>query len=297
MEENKNVSKNGWKRLFKKKWFFPAVYLGVAALLLSVVLWYQNIANQGADLAEDLSNQLNNGSESENQGTDDAAPVMQQQEVLQLPVAEDLQVDIVTKFYDYSADEAAQEKALILYQNKYKQSDGIAITTADQQAFDVMASLSGTVAEIKQDPLWGMMVKMVHDEGIATYYASLGEVLVEEGTELKQGQVLGTAGQSNLGAENGIHVQFEVRKDDEPINPETFLNKPINTIKAPSKSEPEDVDVDEDAEDTTDEQDAEESNETDTDTESDKETDTEDDAEKETTDEHTHSSAESTKNA
>src|SRR5690606_1090487 len=99
----------------KKKWFFPAVYLGVAALLLSVVLWYQNIANQGADLAEDLSNQLNNGSESENQGTDDAAPVMQQQEVLQLPVAEDLQVDIVTKFYDYSADEAAQEKALILY--------------------------------------------------------------------------------------------------------------------------------------------------------------------------------------
>ena len=30
-----------WKRLISKKWFFPAVYMVVAALILGVAWWYQ----------------------------------------------------------------------------------------------------------------------------------------------------------------------------------------------------------------------------------------------------------------
>ena len=29
-----------WKRLFSKKWAFPAIYLAAAALILSLVWWY-----------------------------------------------------------------------------------------------------------------------------------------------------------------------------------------------------------------------------------------------------------------
>ncbi|WP_054861569.1 peptidoglycan DD-metalloendopeptidase family protein [Gracilibacillus sp. JCM 18860] len=235
MEENKNVSKKSWKRIFKKRWFFPALYLTVAALLLSGgVLWYQNVTNQVPDLAENMEDQLNGDLDKDQE---DAESVMQQQEVLKMPVAEDLQTEIVTKFYDYGADAEEQEKALISHQNKYYQSDGIDISTEDNQAFDVMAALSGTVAEIKQDPLLGNVVKMEHKQGVTTYYASLGEVLVEEGTELKQGQTLGTAGQNSLGQDNGVHLHFEVRKDNEPVNPETYINQPINRIVAPESSD------------------------------------------------------------
>ncbi|ENH96562.1 stage II sporulation protein [Gracilibacillus halophilus YIM-C55.5] len=230
MEENKNVSKNRWKRLFKKKWFFPALYLTVAALLITGVLWYQNAMNQVPDIAEDMEEELN---DSENATDEESAPVMQQQEVLQLPVAEDLQTQIVTKFYDYQADAEAQQKGLIHHQNRYYQSDGIAISTDDHQAFDVMASLSGTVSEVKQDPLLGNVVKMDHAEDISTYYASLEEVLVENGDEVEQGQSIGTAGQNTLGQDNGVHVHFEVRKADTPVNPETFINEPISQIVLP----------------------------------------------------------------
>ncbi|KAB8126760.1 M23 family metallopeptidase [Gracilibacillus oryzae] len=257
MEENKNVSKKDWKRIFKKKWFFPALYLTVAALMISGVLWYQNAANQAPELAEDMKNQLEeNQSGPDANNEEEAEPVINQQEVLQMPVAEDLQAEIVTKFYDYSADEETQQKGLILHQNRYKQSDGIAISTADQQAFDVMAALSGTVTEVKQDPLLGNVVKMEHEDGITTYYASLGEPLVEQGAELSQGDTLGTAGQNNLGQENGIHVHFEVRKDGVPVNPESFINKPINEISAPEateESDEEDPAAEDREEDTTDE--------------------------------------------
>lgn len=237
MEENKNVSKNSWKRIFKKRWFFPAVYLAVAALLLTGVLWYQNAINQVPEVAEDMENQLNEQADQQAKDEEDATTVMQQQEVLEMPVSEDLQVEIVTKFYDYGADAEEQEQALILHQNKYYQSDGIAISTSDHQAFDVKASLSGTVSEVKHDPLLGNVVKMEHEQGISTYYASLEEVLVEEGNELEQGETIGTAGQNTLGQDNGVHVHFEVRKDGTPVNPELFINEPINKIVAPDQEE------------------------------------------------------------
>ena len=42
MKETKKVSKNKWTQIFKKKWFFPALYIMLAAFLLTGVIWYQN---------------------------------------------------------------------------------------------------------------------------------------------------------------------------------------------------------------------------------------------------------------
>src|SRR5690625_6680594 len=53
MKEENNAPKNKWSDIFRKKWFFPAVYLTIAALLLSVVVWYQNMDNQVPDAQED----------------------------------------------------------------------------------------------------------------------------------------------------------------------------------------------------------------------------------------------------
>lgn len=39
-EEEKTIPSSPWKRLIKKKWFFPAVYLIAAALILAFITWY-----------------------------------------------------------------------------------------------------------------------------------------------------------------------------------------------------------------------------------------------------------------
>src|SRR5699024_9056410 len=101
----------------------------------------------------------------------------------------------------------------------------------DDDAFDVLASLSGTVAEIKEDPLLGNVVSLEHGDEVMTYYASLGEVDVKAGDKVKQGDVLGTAGKNLFGKDNGVHVHFELRKNDQQVNPEKYFNQPVSKIE------------------------------------------------------------------
>ncbi|WP_226036724.1 M23 family metallopeptidase [Aquibacillus saliphilus] len=239
-EENNNVEKKGWKRIFGKKWFFPAVYLIVASLLLTGVLWYRNIDNQIPEANEENDNQLDSDFYTDNNRVgydEDSAEVMEQQEVLKMPVSEESQSEIVTKFYDYSADSEDQLEALVLYNNKYYQSKGVDVASAEGETFDVTAALSGTVIEVKEDPLLGNVIKIEHQNDITTYYASLSEVLVEVDAKVKQGDTIGSAGQNLFGQASGTHIHFEVRKDDAPVNPEQYFNQPVSTVENPEHHE------------------------------------------------------------
>ncbi|GAA0605121.1 stage II sporulation protein spoIIQ [Virgibacillus siamensis] len=232
-EENNGTPKNKWSRIFKKKWFFPAVYLTVAAVLLAFVVWYQNLENQMPDMAEDQkSTDFYNPAENQNE----AQPVMEQQEVIKKPVVNQDQAEIVTKFYDYNADTKAQKSALVLYNNRYYQSKGINIKAAEGKSFDVLASLSGTVKEVEKDPLLGQVVTLQHENKVVTHYASLGDVSVKAGDKVKQGDVIGKAGENRFGQEFGTHVHFEIRKNGEAVNPEKFFNQPVSKLnKAAAK--------------------------------------------------------------
>ncbi|MBP1971687.1 stage II sporulation protein Q [Virgibacillus natechei] len=236
-EENKGAS-NKWSRIFRKKWFFPAVYLTVAALLLSVVVWYQNLDNQMPDAMDEQEEQ-----ESEDYvptlDDEDAEPVVDQQENIEMPVVDQDQAEIVTKFYDYNAEQEDQENALVLYNNRFYQSTGLDIASADAETFDVVASLSGTVTEVKEDPLLGNVVSMSHDNDVMTYYASLGEVEVQAGADVEQGDLIGTAGNNLFGQDNGTHVHFELRKDGNEVNPESFFNQPVASLDSVTEEESE----------------------------------------------------------
>ncbi|SDK14751.1 M23 family metallopeptidase [Sediminibacillus albus] len=234
-EENKNVSKNGWKRIFRKKWFFPALYLTMAALLLTGVLWYQNLDTPDQAL-DNNEPQVDNISENPFDMGEEAEPVVEQQEVIKMPVQEEDQAEIVTKFYDYSADSEDQEKALVLYNNKYYQSTGVDIASPEGESFDVTASLSGEVIEVKEDPLLGNVVKLSHQNDVTTYYASLDKVSVEAGSKVQQGDVIGTAGKNLFGQASGTHVHFELRQGENPVNPEEFFNRQLNELKSESSN-------------------------------------------------------------
>ncbi|MFZ3578245.1 peptidoglycan DD-metalloendopeptidase family protein [Virgibacillus sp. DJP39] len=244
MKEEKNGgSKNNWSRIFRKKWFFPAVYLTIAALLLTFVVWYQNLENQIPETQDQES--------TEDTATDpygeDSIAVMDQQEAVKMPVSDQDKAEIVTKFYDYNADQEDQEAALVLYNSRYYQSTGIDIASANGETFDVTASLSGTVEEVTEDPLLGNIVAISHENDILTYYTSLGEVMVKNGERVKQGDVIGTAGENLFGKEDGIHVNFEIRKNGESVNPETYFNKPVSSISVDEEKVSEDVEEESDA--------------------------------------------------
>ncbi|WP_042143819.1 M23 family metallopeptidase [Paucisalibacillus sp. EB02] len=235
MKEENKTPKKGGQSIFRKKWFFPAVYLTIAALLLAVVVWYQNIDNQLPEAGDD---QELGDNYTPNPHDEDAAPVMDSQEVIKMPVADQEQAEIVTKFFDYDASQEDRESALILHNNRYYQSTGVDIVYPNGEAFDVLAALSGTVSEVKEDPLLGNVVVLSHDNGVTTYYASLGEVGVQPQDEVKQGDVIGTAGENIFGQDNGVHVHFEIRKDAKVFNPEEFFNQPVSKLES---TESEDV--------------------------------------------------------
>ncbi|MBM7543060.1 stage II sporulation protein Q [Amphibacillus cookii] len=231
MKEEKRGLSYHWKRIIKKKGFFPALYLVVAALLLTGVLWYQNMDRiSEPDLNHDHNLQDELRGENPYQLDEASDPVTNPVENVSLPVLSESEIQIVTKFYDHEVEEEDQEQALVFYNNKYYQSQGIDITATTSDPLPVVAALSGEVVEVKEDPLLGFVVQIEHDHDVTTYYSSLTDVEVEIGDKVAQGDVLAHAGTSLFGQDKGTHIHFELRKDGQAVNPETFLEQPVTDI-------------------------------------------------------------------
>ncbi|MGP4079333.1 peptidoglycan DD-metalloendopeptidase family protein [Pseudalkalibacillus sp. R45] len=254
-EKQKNPLKAKWYK--KKRWVYPAVYLGFAAVILASVLWYQN----------SIGDNLNDEADPIGFEDQDSVPVMSDSEVLKSPVSDG--VTVQRKFYDSKASEAEQEAALVFYNNTYFQNKGINYATESGEPFDVMASLSGKVVDAGQDPLVGYFVHIEHDNGVTTHYSSLENLQVEKGDTVKQGDVLGTAGMSLLDKEAQVHAHFEVRKDGVAVNPEEYFSKTVTDIPAQKQEvnetltdEETDADAKEEADVDSDEENANPSSET-----------------------------------
>jgi stage II sporulation protein Q len=220
-EEEKQKSVNPLKAKWykKKRWVYPAVYLGFAAVILASVLWYQNT----------IGDKLNEKADPIGYEDQDSVPVMSDTEVFKSPV-DDKAVEVTKKYYDSAASEAEQEAALVFYNNTYFQNKGLNYATESGEPFEVKASLSGKVVKATQEPLLGYVVHIEHDNGVMTHYSSLADLQVEEGDTVKQGDVLGTAGMNLLDKEAKVHVHFEVRKDGVAVNPESYFNKNVTEV-------------------------------------------------------------------
>ncbi len=65
------------------------------------------------------------------------------------------------------------------------------------------------------------MVLLRHADRWLTAYAHMGEIIVQRGDQVRQGQTIGT-----VGATGGVDVpqlHFEIRRGTEALNPEPFL--------------------------------------------------------------------------
>ncbi|WP_102273639.1 M23 family metallopeptidase [Cytobacillus massiliigabonensis] len=233
-EEKKRSSQNSsFKRFFKKRWAFPAIYIASAAIILSAVLWYQN------------SNSAKNQDDFDYNATDvpgkninePAVEVNRQMENFIMPVKEEDSPVIQRHFYDMNGKAEEQEAALVFYNNSYHQNTGVDIGIESGETFDVIAALSGTVTKVAEDVLLGNVIEIEHDNGIVTQYQSVTEMNVEVGDPVKQGQVLAKAGESMFDEEAGVHVHFEIRKDGVPVNPHNYFQKPLSSLQEDTTSD------------------------------------------------------------
>ncbi|SEQ98886.1 M23 family metallopeptidase [Piscibacillus halophilus] len=217
-KERQLMRQSKWKRLTRQRWFYPALYITLVAVILAGVMVYQF---QASDVTEDgTQNEENPSQVADNNGEEESVPVVADQEDLVMPTLLGDQAEIITKFYDAEASEEEQEDALIFYNNTYRQSKGVDITSKDGQPFEVIAALSGTVTSVYDDDLEGQVVEIEHDESRSTYYGSLSEVSVDEGDEVTQGDVIGVSGTNVYGDEEVTKVHFRLLEDGEPVNPE-----------------------------------------------------------------------------
>ncbi|MBO9130040.1 M23 family metallopeptidase [Bacillus sp. 165] len=210
-------------RLFQKRWVFPTVYIVCAAIILTAALWYQAV-NKDQD-----GNQATPFGQTEKETP--AVPVSKPTELVKMPVVDASKAVVKKKFYDDTASEKEQENALVFYNNTYMPSTGIDIAAEDGKSFEVVAALSGTVLKAEKDPLLGYVVEIDSGNGVVSFYQSLGDLKVESGDMVVQGDVLGTAGLSEVNKQAGYHVHYELRKDGTAVNPETYLEKPVGQVK------------------------------------------------------------------
>jgi murein DD-endopeptidase MepM/ murein hydrolase activator NlpD len=98
------------------------------------------------------------------------------------------------------------------------------IDLAKAKGSPVKASCGGTVLKVNihsNGTGYGKYIIIVHAQGYATVYAQLSKVYVEEGEFLKAGDMIGLIGSS--GRSTGPHLHFEIRKANEPVDPEALI--------------------------------------------------------------------------
>lgn len=89
----------------------------------------------------------------------------------------------------------------------------------------VKAAANGKVKSIKNDPRYGLSIIIEHQDGYETLYASLlSTEFVTVGEEVKQGQSIGTVGNSAaFEVADAPHLHFEIIQNGESVDPSTFI--------------------------------------------------------------------------
>ena len=85
----------------------------------------------------------------------------------------------------------------------------------------VSAAANGTVTVAGWQNGYGQVVYVDHGGGLTTRYGHLSKIEVEVGQSIARGEILGLVGSS--GRSTGPHLHYEVRINNEPVNPVEYL--------------------------------------------------------------------------
>jgi murein DD-endopeptidase MepM/ murein hydrolase activator NlpD len=87
----------------------------------------------------------------------------------------------------------------------------------------VVAAGAGEILFAGRDGGYGSLVVVDHGGDVQTFYGHLAAIYVREGQKVRAGDVVGAVGAS--GRATGIHLHYEVRVQDRPVDPIGYLAK------------------------------------------------------------------------
>ena len=209
------------------KGYYIALILCAVAIGISGYLYYANQKEDSPQLGgQDISVQATDPVEEDNVPVGVTVPDAQQvvnptepkPTVIRKPIqtASPLEGEVVAA---YAMDALSYNPTT----RDWRTHDGMDL--AAEAGTAVLAAADGTVYTVYEDETMGHTVVIRHQDGYVTCYASLGEdVAVAPGDTVKLGQKIGTVGNSALlESALGDHIHFSVTRDDEPIDPQSFL--------------------------------------------------------------------------
>jgi len=85
----------------------------------------------------------------------------------------------------------------------------------------VVAGASGTVSFVGWQNGYGQLIVVDHGGGLTTRYGHLSHIDVAQGQTVARSQFIGRVG--STGRSTGPHLHYEVRINDEPVNPLQYL--------------------------------------------------------------------------
>ncbi len=100
------------------------------------------------------------------------------------------------------------------------------VDIAGPQGARITASSDGKIVAAGWHNAYGNTIDVDHGYGFVSRYGHLSKILVRQGQTVKRGQVI--AIQGSTGRSTGSHLHYEVRYNDEPLNPSKFLKAGVN---------------------------------------------------------------------
>ncbi|MFD1675801.1 peptidoglycan DD-metalloendopeptidase family protein [Alicyclobacillus fodiniaquatilis] len=205
------------KRVMSKRWLYPAIYLGAAAVIIGLMYARSQMATSTASVQPVDSHSTT--------PTTTTTTTTAEKEPFSWPAADGTNTEVSVGFFPVKGDLKSQENALVEYDNTYSAHRGIDIKSKSGSSFQVTAALSGKITQVDDQPLYGQEVVVTSNDGYTETYQSLGSTDVKQGETIHQGQVIGTSGTNQFEQTQGNHLYFEVDYNGTPIDPQSVLPK------------------------------------------------------------------------
>ena len=190
-----------------------------------------NIENSNAESSEANNENVDNSEISQN----DASTEVTNNDTTQLAVggADETQQEEEKSQEEQDIEYVKQNVSIIwpikgVITSRFGNRTPTEIVTANHKGLDIagnmgdniVSAMDGTVVQYSEEGDYGKHLRIQSGE-VLTLYAHCSELLVQEGSTVKQGDVIAKVGAT--GRATGPHLHFEIRRDDRFINPELRL--------------------------------------------------------------------------
>ena len=194
-----------------------------------------NIENSNAESSENTSEANNENVDNSEISQNDASTEVTNNDTTQLAVggADETQQEEEKSQEEQDIEYVKQNVSIIwpikgVITSRFGNRTPTEIVTANHKGLDIagnmgdniVSAMEGTVVQYSEEGDYGKHLRIQSGE-VLTLYAHCSELLVQEGSTVKQGDVISKVGAT--GRATGPHLHFEIRRDDRFINPELIL--------------------------------------------------------------------------